>query len=189
MSPHLPLYLTLKMTNTVRSITLLAATAATAGYEWPNPRMEAFDFLRWYQAGAHGGILGTGVVPCNQFVGNPAGNQTNLGLDGVPLSLTTHAQWTRRARPPRQRWTSARRCWRRCVRHAPRVHIKIVFNIMNNITIQQEIPLRDGKEAAAATDGTQNRRNRTLGRCPSGWCTPTHWKKQSVSRKQEMRVQ
>jgi hypothetical protein len=63
MSPHLPLYLTLKMTNTVRSITLLAATAATAGYEWPNPRMEAFDFLRWYQAGAHGGILGTGVVP------------------------------------------------------------------------------------------------------------------------------
>jgi hypothetical protein len=74
----------LKMT--ARSLTLLAATAVTAGYQWPNARMEAFDFLRWDRAGAHGGIVGTGVVPCHQFVGDPAGNQTNLGLDVVPLS-------------------------------------------------------------------------------------------------------
>jgi hypothetical protein len=77
----------LKMT--IRSITLLAATAVAAGYQWPNPRMEAFDFLRWDQAGVHGVVLGQGVVPCNQYVVTPSGNQTNAAqwLRTVSLPL------------------------------------------------------------------------------------------------------
>jgi hypothetical protein len=77
----------LKMT--IRSITLLAAAAVAAGYQWPNPRMEAFDFLRWDQAGVHGVVLGQGVVPCNQYVVTPAGNQTNAAqwLRTVSLPL------------------------------------------------------------------------------------------------------
>jgi hypothetical protein len=74
---------------TIRSITLLAATAVAAGYQWPNPRMEAFDFLRWDQAGVHGVVLGQGVVPCNQYVVTPSGNQTNAAqwLRTVSLPL------------------------------------------------------------------------------------------------------
>ena len=59
----------------------LVTTASTiSAYQWPNPRLEAIDSLRWDQAGAQGGILGTGVVPCTTFLNadsEKAGNQTN----------------------------------------------------------------------------------------------------------------
>jgi hypothetical protein len=87
-NPHLPPYLAFKMTSTVRSLTLLGAATVAAGYKWPNPRMEAFDFLRWDQAGAHGGILGTGVVPCNI-----------LGAGPDPSNQTNAAQWLRTVSP------------------------------------------------------------------------------------------
>jgi hypothetical protein len=66
---------------TLRSLVLFAVASVVSGFTWPNPRLEAFEALRWDQDGAHGGILGTGVSPCNQLPGrdeatNP-GNETN----------------------------------------------------------------------------------------------------------------
>jgi hypothetical protein len=78
---------------------------------------------------------------------------------GPLLSLTMSARRTRRARPPRRRWTRARRSWRRCVRAPPNAHPRartarttrawlpmhspssaprVYINIMNNITNQEE---------------------------------------------------
>jgi hypothetical protein len=81
----------------LRQLAVLALASAVAGFHWPNPTLEAYDALRWDQAGAHSGLLGPAVTPCSRFegTGEASGNQTNAAqwLRTVKLFLLlTHAR-------------------------------------------------------------------------------------------------
>jgi hypothetical protein len=55
--------------------------SVTAGYTWPNPKLDALENLRWDQNGIGDRGLGAFSFPCNQFAfdfGGSAGNRTNV---------------------------------------------------------------------------------------------------------------
>jgi hypothetical protein len=70
----------------VQQLLFLVAASTVTAWQWPNPLLQSLDNLRWDQAGAHGGVLGNSVSPCNQFDESPTGNQTSA------------AQWLRTVR-------------------------------------------------------------------------------------------
>jgi hypothetical protein len=70
----------------VRQLLFLVTASTVTAWQWPNPLLQSLDDLRWDQAGAHGGVLGNSVSPCNQFDESPTGNQTSA------------AQWLRTVR-------------------------------------------------------------------------------------------